>query len=87
VVFGDGDKGLEKIVIEQEAREYLKSLAQDGLDTYLDRIWGLREPTPPRRSSTAWPYKTVQSREDDELMDAFTGFALVRAKGRPKLIR
>lgn len=87
MVFGDGDKGLEKIVIEQEAREYLKSLAQDGLDTYLDRIWGLREPTPPRRSSTAWPYKTVQSREDDELMDAFTGFALVRAKGRPKLIR
>ena len=83
--FGDGDKGLEKM-IEQDAREYLKSLAQDGLDIYLDRIWSLREPTPPKRSSTAWPYKPVQMRED-ELMDAFTGFALVRAKGRPKLIR
>jgi len=47
---------VEDMMIE-DAREFLKNLAADGLDAYLDRVWEMREPVPPKPSSKGWPYK------------------------------
>jgi hypothetical protein len=41
----------------EDAREFLKNLAADGLDAYLDRVWEMREPVAPKPSSKGWPYK------------------------------
>ena len=47
---------VEGVMIE-DAREFLKTLAADGLDTYIDRVWQMREPVPPQPSSGGWPYR------------------------------
>jgi hypothetical protein len=41
----------------EDAREFLKTLAADGLSVYLDRVWEMREPVAPKPSSKGWPYK------------------------------
>lgn len=41
----------------EDAREFLKNLAADGLDAYLNRVWEMRYPEPPKPSSKGWPYK------------------------------
>ena len=53
----------------EDAREFLKTLAADGLDTYIDRVWQMREPVPPAPSSkTGWPIMRESSRRDYECM-------------------
>jgi len=47
----------------EDAREFLKNLAQDGLDTYLDRVWNMREPVAHKPSSKGWPYKPASEQE------------------------
>jgi hypothetical protein len=47
----------------EDAREFLKNLAADGLDAYLDRVWEMREPVPPKPSSKGWPYKPASEQE------------------------
>ena len=47
----------------EDAREFLKNLAADGLDTYLDRVWNMREPVAPKSSSKGWPYKPAREQE------------------------
>ena len=45
----------------EDAREFLKTLAADGQETYLNRMWGMREPVPPKPSSNnGWPIRTAQ---------------------------
>jgi hypothetical protein len=45
----------------EDAREFLKTLAADGLDAYLDRVWEMREPVDPKPSSNkGWPMRTAQ---------------------------
>jgi len=53
----------------EDAREFLKTLAADGLDTYIDRVWQMREPVPPPPSSkTGWPIMPESSQRDYEGM-------------------
>ena len=48
----------------EDAREFLKTLAADGLSVYLDRVWEMREPVAPKPSSKGWPYKFVCEQEE-----------------------
>ena len=46
----------------EDAREFLKTLAADGLDAYIDRVWQMREPVAPKSSSkTGWPIMTASA--------------------------
>lgn len=47
----------------EDAREFLKTLAADGLNAYIDRVWEMREPVPPKPSSKGWPYKPASEQE------------------------
>ena len=51
----------------EDAREFLKNLAADGLDTYLDRVWNMREPVAPKSSSKGWPYVSAQKDYESRL--------------------
>lgn len=51
-------------MIIEDAREFLKNLAADGLEAYLDRVWDMREPNAPKPSSTGWPI--VRCRQPSE---------------------
>ena len=44
----------------EDAREFLKNLAADGLDAYIDTVWQMREPVAPKSSSKGWPYVSAQ---------------------------
>jgi hypothetical protein len=51
----------------EDAREFLKNLAADGLDAYIDTVWQMREPVAPKPSSkTGWPIMTSSARMDYE---------------------
>ena len=50
----------------EDAREFLKNLAADGLDTYLDRVWNMREPVAPKSASKGWPYVSASAQQDYE---------------------
>ena len=51
----------------EDAREFLKNLAADGLDAYLDRVWNMRESVAPKSSSkTGWPIMPASARMDYE---------------------
>jgi hypothetical protein len=50
-------------VIIEDAREFLKNLAADGQDAYLDRIWDMRYPVQVKPSSKGWPYKPASEQE------------------------
>jgi hypothetical protein len=51
----------------EDAREFLKNLAADGLDAYIDRVWQMREPVAPKPSSkTGWPIMSESARMDYE---------------------
>ena len=47
----------------EDAREFLKTLAADGLDAYIDRVWQMREPVAHKPSSKGWPYKPASEQE------------------------
>ena len=48
----------------EDAREFLKTLAADGQETYLDRLWGMREPVAPKPSSkNGWPFRLASQQE------------------------
>lgn len=48
----------------EDAREFLKTLAADGLSVYLDRVWEMRGPVAPKPSSKGWPYKPACEQEE-----------------------
>ena len=51
----------------EDAREFLKTLAADGLDAYIDRVWQMREPVAPKPSSkTGWPIMPASAQTDFE---------------------
>ncbi len=47
----------------EDAREFLKNLAADGQETYLNRMWGMREPVAPKPSSNGWPFRLASQQE------------------------
>ena len=53
---------VEDMMIE-DAREFLKTLAADGQETYLNRMWGMREPVAPKPSSKGWPFRLASQQE------------------------
>ena len=53
---------VENMMIE-DAREFLKTLAADGQEAYLNRMWGMREPVAPKPSSNGWPFRLASQQE------------------------